>query len=257
MKKAPFFIIVVIIFVLSCTNPGDPEKVLARARKYHRQGNYEKALQDHIWFHNNALKYKPSLYGIRLSFALLDWIELGKKYPKAHNELINIRMQKTELIKNKRGSLELFHDVKSINKYLNESRRTVALYRNMIDCDFELAKKCYRLAKDDLIAHQEFELCNRLMDVPMFIIRDMRKILDQNISIYKTNQWADEAHLEWTIKYYLEEAEYTLIVLVKNNRFVEAKRFLAEASEDIDIVRIKTGLADLKNKYIENQLPAG
>ncbi|MCD6585828.1 MAG: hypothetical protein J7K96_08720 [Desulfobacteraceae bacterium] len=252
MKKISFLIFGLIVFALSCSDPGDPEKVLARARQHFRQGNYEKSLQDHIWFHHNALKYKPSLYGIRLSFALLDWIELGKKYPKAHNELINIRIKKTKQIKNKRGTLELFHDVKSINKYLNESQRTVALLKEMVNCDFELAKKCYRLTKDDLIAFQEFELCNRLMKAPMFIVRDMRKRLDQNIQIYKTNQWADEAHLKWTIQYYLEEAEYTLIVLIKNNRFVEAKKFLLEASKNIDIARIKEGLTRLRNKYIEN-----
>jgi hypothetical protein len=32
------------------------------------------------------------------------------------------------------------------------------------------------------------------------------------------------------------------------NRFVEAKRFMAEASKDIDIARIKSGLADLRIK---------
>lgn len=257
MKKTALMIVVVMIFVLSCSDPGDPEKVLARARKYYQQGNYEKALQDHIWFHNNALKYKPSLYGIRLSFALLDWIELGKKYPKAYNELIDIRNRKADHIKNKRGTLEMFHDVKSINTYINENQRTVELYKKMTVCDFDLAKQCYCLAKDDLIAHQEYELCSQMMEAPMFIIRDMRKLLDQNIAIYKTNQWADKAHLEWTIKYYLEETEFTLIVLVNNRRFVEADRFLAQASEDIDIARIKSGLADLKNKYMPKPSTAG
>ncbi len=250
MKKTAFLIIVVMICACSCADPGDPEKVLARARKYFQQGEYEKALQDHIWFHDNALKYKPSLYGIRITFALLDWIELGQKYPKAHNELIDIRNRKADLIKTRHGTLELFHDVQSINKYLNDRQKTIDLYKDMTVCDFELAKRCYCVAKEDLIVYQEFGLCNRLMDVPMFIIRDMRQILDQNIQIYKTNQWADEAHLEWTIKHYLKEAEFTLIVLVKNKRFIEADRFLAEASEGIDIARIKSGLADLKNKYM-------
>ncbi len=252
MKKTSFFIIVMIMFVSSCSNPGDPEKVLARARKYFQQGNYEKALQDYIWFHNNALKYKPSLYGVRLSFALLDWIELGKKYPKAHNALIDIRNRKTDLIKKGHGTLELFHDVKSINKYLYETKRTVDLYKEMTVCDFELAKRCYCLAKNDLIAHQEFEICNQFMKAPLFIVRDMRQMLDKNIEIYKTNQWADEAHLEWSIQHYLKETEYTLIVLVKNKRFVEANQFLVDASKDIDIARIKTGLSDLKDKYMTN-----
>jgi hypothetical protein len=252
MKKNPFLIFALIVFALSCSDPGDPEKVLARARKYFRQGNYEKALQDHIWFHNNALKYKPSLYGIRLSFALLDWIELGKKYPKAHNKLIDIRIENTEQIKNKHGTLELFHDVKSINKYLNENGKTIALYKEIVDCDFELAKKCYDLAKEDLISHEEFGLCNRFMKAPLFIVRDMRQMLDKNIKIYKTNPWADEVHLAWTKKHYLKEAEYTLIVLVKNNRFAEAERFLLEASKDIDIAKIRDGLTRLRNKYMKN-----
>ena len=257
MKKTTFLIIIVMIFTCSCSDPGDPEKVLARARKYYQQGNYEKALQDHIWFHDNALKYKPSLYGVRLSFALLDWIELGRKYPKAHNELIDIRNRKADLIKKKRGTLELFHDVQSINTYLNESAKTVVLYKEMTDCDFELAKQCYCLAKEDLIAQQEFELCNQMMEAPMFIGRDMRKLLDQNITIYKTNQWADEKQLEWTIKHYLEEAEFTVIVLVKNSRFIEADRFLAKAGKNIDIARITSGLTDLKNQYLKNKLPNG
>ncbi|MDA3897634.1 MAG: hypothetical protein PF482_15980 [Desulfobacteraceae bacterium] len=250
MKKSALLIIVMIFFALACSDPGDPEKVLARARKYYQQGNYEKALQDHIWFHDNALKYKPSLYGVRLSFALLDWIELGRKFPKAHNALIDIRNRKADLIKKKRGTLELFHDVQSINTYLNESAKTVVLYKEMTDCDFELAKQCYCLAKEDLIAKQEFELCNQMMEAPMFIGRDMRKLLDQNITIYKTNQWTDEKQLEWTIKHYLEETEFTVIVLVKNSRFIEADRFLAKAGEDIDIARITSGLADLKNQYL-------
>jgi len=156
MKKSALLIVVVMIFVWSCSDPGDPEKVLARARKYYQQGKYEKSLQDHIWFHDNALKYKPSLYGVRLTFALLDWIELGRKYPKAHNELIDIRNRKADQIKNKQGTIELFHDVKSINKYLHEIPKTIDLYKDMTICDFKLAKQCYCLAKADLITAQEF-----------------------------------------------------------------------------------------------------
>ena len=243
------------VLFLGCERAPDPEKVLARARKYYRQGQYEKALQDHIWFHENALTHKPSLYGVRLSFALIDWIELGRKYPKAHNALIDLRNRKADLLRNRQGTPELFHDVKSINKYLYESQKTVELYKEMTDCDFDLAKQCYDLAKDELIAHGEFTLCNRMMAAPLFIVRDMRKMLDQNIQIYRSSQWADKAHLDWSISHYLQEAEQTVIVLAENDRLVEAKRFLAEADDKIDIARIRTGIADLENKYITAQSP--
>jgi len=82
MKKTLFLIVIVfilcgILFAVSSTDPGDPEKVLARARSYRLSGQFEKALQDHIWFHENALKHKPALYGVRLSFALQEWVNLG------------------------------------------------------------------------------------------------------------------------------------------------------------------------------------
>lgn len=240
---------VCMLLLLGCDRLPDPEKVLARARKYYRQGQYEKALQDHIWFHENALTCKPSLYGVRLSFALIDWIELGRKYPKARNALIDLRNRKADLLKKRQGTPELFHDVTSINKYLHETRKTVDLYKELTDCDFDLAKQCYDLAKDELIAHGEFTLCNRMMAAPLFIVRDMRNMLDRNIQIYRSSQWADKAHLDWSIAHYLREAEQTVIVLAENDRLVEAKRFLADAADKIDIARIRTGIADLENKY--------
>jgi hypothetical protein len=245
-----FFILCGILFAVSSVDPGDPEKVLARARSYRLSGQHEKALQDLIWFHDNALKHKPALYGVRLSFALQEWADLGQTYPNAKQSLIQIRDRKTDMIKNGNNSLELFHDVESINRYLNESQKTVDLMKDLTVRDFKLAKRCYGLAKNDLIAFEEFELCNRLMDVPMFIARDMKTLLNQNIKIYKTTAWADEAHLDWSIHYFLEEAESVLIVLTKNKRFLEAERFLTEAGKDITIARIQTGLADLRTIYL-------
>ena len=246
-----------ILFFWGCDRPPDPEKVLDRARKFHRQGAYEKALQDHIWFHDNAVKYKPSLYGVRLSFALIDWIELGKKYPDAHNALIDIRNTKADLIKNDQGTPALFHDVAAINHYLYDRQRTVDLYKELIDIDFDLAKQCYDLAKSDLIALHEFKICNRMMPSPVFIVRDMQAMLDKNIEIYKSTQWADNAHLEWTIAHFLEEAEATLMVLSKNNRFAEAERFLTDAAKGMDMARIRSGLEDLRHQYAPSRNISG
>ena len=257
LKKSLVLITVGIVFLLGCDRPPDPEKVLARARKFHRQGAYEKALQDHIWFHDNALKYKPSLYGVRLSFALIDWVALGEKYPDAHNALVDIRNRKTGLIQNSQGSPGLFHDVAAINHYLNDRQKTVDLYKELIHVDFDLAKQCYDLAKSDLIAFQEFQICNRMMPSPVFIVRDMRNMLKKNIEIYKSTQWADNTHLEWTIAHFLEEAEATLLVLAKNNRFAEAHRFLADAAKGIDMARIRSGLEDLRHKYAPSRDTSG
>ncbi len=63
-------------------NP-DPQDILAQAKQDTASGRYEDALAKHLWFHENALEYRSSLYGVRLSFALGDWTKLSHVYPLA------------------------------------------------------------------------------------------------------------------------------------------------------------------------------
>ena len=71
-------------------NP-DPSAILHEARADRRAGRFADALTKHVWFHENALKYVPSLSGVRLSFALTYWMELGAVYPAALRKLKRIR----------------------------------------------------------------------------------------------------------------------------------------------------------------------
>jgi hypothetical protein len=61
---------------------GDP---LDDARRLAADGKFEQALQKRIWLHDHVLETHPNYYGVRLSFALAEWVELGKEYPKAQS----------------------------------------------------------------------------------------------------------------------------------------------------------------------------
>ncbi|MDX1982468.1 MAG: hypothetical protein SFV51_19490, partial [Bryobacteraceae bacterium] len=61
----------------------DPRQILAGARLDARQGDYAEALQKYLWFHHHALEHDMALSGVRLSYALNEWWELGKAYPPA------------------------------------------------------------------------------------------------------------------------------------------------------------------------------
>ena len=43
---------------------------------------YELALQKHVWFHEES-KSSSGMAGVRLSYAISNWVELGNKYPPA------------------------------------------------------------------------------------------------------------------------------------------------------------------------------
>ena len=67
------------------SNP-NPDKILREAQDDARAGRYPDALAKHVWFHENALTYAPAMYGVRLSFALSYWVNLGNLYPPARTK---------------------------------------------------------------------------------------------------------------------------------------------------------------------------
>lgn len=109
--------------------PPDLHKFLREAREDRNAKRYDLALKKHIWFHQNALKYKPSFYGVRLSFALYDWLDLSKVYPPALLKLKEARNQAGNNVKNGMNAQAFFHDFQAINGVLREREQTVELFK--------------------------------------------------------------------------------------------------------------------------------
>ena len=104
-----------------------PSDILSSARADKQHGRFERALAKHIWYHDNALKHQRSQYGVRLSFALGDWLELAQLYPPAKAAFLHTR-DKTETAFREHPDPNLFHDLSSMNRYLKEDNRTVDLF---------------------------------------------------------------------------------------------------------------------------------
>src|SRR5215204_5388143 len=106
----------------------DPDKIFTEAKSDAARGRYSDALAKHVWFHHHALKYQPSLYGVRLSFALGAWRDLGAAYPPALDKLKSVRDDTEKAVREGSGTREAFHDFVSINKTLFENDRTRDLF---------------------------------------------------------------------------------------------------------------------------------
>jgi hypothetical protein len=145
----------------------DPRAALNDAQSFALQGRYEEALQKHLWFHENALKYAPAMTGVRLSFALMYWIQLGEKYPKARQALVSIRDRDTQECTGGKGSFALFMDVAGINRALKEEPKTVELFKTLHAKNPELAQKCYHVAEPYLVAQHEYRICSAYIADPL------------------------------------------------------------------------------------------
>ena len=139
----------------------DMQKILKDATDFMNKGQYEEALQRHIWYHNHALEYDQGQTGVRLSFALADWIELGRHYPRAKQAMVEIRDRDTAKILSGGGSFNLFMDVHGINQYLGEDDATYALFKSIEQSDPQLAGQCYFVMESMLAQKGEYETCRK------------------------------------------------------------------------------------------------
>ena len=164
---------VVIAGWLPPENPS-PRQILEEAREDARSGRYEDALQKHLWFHNNALKYDRAFYGVRLSFALSDWQKLGHKYPEALRSLEEIRDIAGENVRAGVNYYDSFNDFEAINEILGEEEKTIQLFRWLDTNQQARAKNVYRIAQPSLVRAKEYELCGKYIDPENSYLRYVR-----------------------------------------------------------------------------------
>lgn len=161
--RLPSVILILILAAGSCYAEDDAERALADARRLAEQGQYEGALAKHVWFHEHALNIRPSYYGVRLSFALSDWMQLGEKFPKALETLRSIRDSDVAKLSAGKATRELFHDVASINQHLGEFTSTVALFKRLDESNETFAASVYDFAEESLLEAHEYELAKKYL----------------------------------------------------------------------------------------------
>lgn len=147
------------------TAPIDVSQILNEAREDRHANRFDQALQKHIWFHRNAIKHQIGMYGVRLSFALSDWLELAKIYPPALEALeAEAADAEQRVLAGDINRVELFHDMISINRTLNQNAKSVALFKQVDATDPRDAKMMLHYVKQQLLNAKEYELMRKHID---------------------------------------------------------------------------------------------
>jgi hypothetical protein len=191
---------------------------------------YEEALSELVWFHENALKEEPGLYGVRLSFALAYWMELAEVFPKAREILEEIRNKKTiELIEGK-GDYDLFHDVISINEVLNHQMQTHALFLKLKVSNPTLAESCAKLALPAIVKTKDYKTAIEYLPEPKVSIEKLSNNLNEHINeLNKFPRQHRSAIRNAHVKNYAENVQLIVAVLNGLGQPSEAKNVTSMA----------------------------
>jgi hypothetical protein len=136
-------------------------KILDDARNLTKAGEYEKALQRHMWYHDHAADAGHGGSSVLATFGFSDWIHLGEEYPKAKQVLVEIRDTDAEKLFNGTGTSDTFMDMQSINRTLKDDDRTISVFHEVEKRHPELANHCYFFAQTELVRRGEYQLCKK------------------------------------------------------------------------------------------------
>ena len=241
----------------------DVNKIWNDAKDLMEQGKYEDALQRHLWYFNHALEYDQGQTGVRLSFALSQWVELGRRYPKAKQALVEIRDRDTQLLASGQGYANLFSDVNSINNYLGQDDATLALFKTMYQTDNRLAKECYFWAENLLIQHGEYELLLNCIGDPQARFESARQGFAMQI---QSQQRMAELRKQYpapplpggafrppdmgqlATNNFVGQVCKLVEILVATGHQADAEKIRDQAMTVLDDVRLKSAVSDAENK---------
>ena len=145
----------------------DMQAYLNETQELVRQQRYAEALERFVWFHDHALEHNPGMAGVRLSFALSYWKNLGDVYPPAKQSMIDMRDRKTRQLQDNRGNAALFQDVAELNRTLGEDAKTVRLFQGIDKTNPSLAAECWWFARLAVFREKQYDLAKKYVKSPL------------------------------------------------------------------------------------------
>ncbi|MEM1228246.1 MAG: hypothetical protein AAGJ40_21360 [Planctomycetota bacterium] len=195
------------------------------------RGRYETALAKHVWYHENALTLGTGQGGVRLSFALSAWLELGEVYPPALKKMREVRDETESRIRDEnrvRVSFGDFHDFVALNRTLRDEQRTANTFAWLDQNDAEDAQRVFLVAKPSLIKQKNYQLYLKYTDLNNAVDR-IGENYERGIQLAEERFGKD--YRDHTEKTFLNASTTLVAVLVKSDQPEDAKRIAEQFRE--------------------------
>lgn len=221
------------------TPPGDMRAYLNRTRQLVRQRRYQEALDRFLWFDEHALGYDPGMSGVRLSFALLYWKELGDAYPSAKQAMIDMRDRKTRQLKEGRGNAALFQDVAALNRTLGENVKTVRLLEEISKTDAALAAQCWPHARDAVFLEKQYEIARKYIPSPLKEYAREKVRYDEKVALYENPRMGGPHFQEWNENHFVEACLQLIELAIFTGDKEAAQEIRKRAASVVDDPRLR------------------
>lgn len=179
---------VLLVTLTTSARADDMQQYLVDTNKMIRAGEHKEALERCLWFHEHALEHDPGMSGVRLSFALSYWKNLGEVYPPAKVAMVEVRDRVTKEVTAKTDQFALFQETAALNRTLNEDDKTVALFELIDQTQPKSARQYWFAAKDVVIAAKKYDLAKKYMGTLAEAFDRIKENYNLNVKLYDNPQ---------------------------------------------------------------------
>jgi hypothetical protein len=233
-------------------------------------GQYEDALQ-------RCLSFQRQLKGDQTLTPLLsDWVELGRRLPKARQSLIEIRDRDARAFARDQGTFKLFQELCDLNDALGDDEATIALFKGIRQNHPSQAEEWYLFVEPVLVRHGEYQLCLECIGNPQtrfnvycYTFRQLQALYEgmserskeTRRKMEEFNQQPDrpplpsypqintgEMGLKNTRDNYANEVRRLIEILVGTGHQEEAAKIRNEAVAVLDDPRLQSAVRDAEEK---------
>jgi hypothetical protein len=235
--------------------PIDLEDISDDIRDDIRSEDYKQALAKRIWLHQHALEVNESYFGVRLSFYLSAWSDLGKKYPPAKTLLRYAAYHAEELLFNDpKDAFTVAHEYKAINRALGREDQSAGFFRWLDKNHPKEASLLFRLFQEELIQFELFSLYNDYVSPNL----DYSRLVSSYAWTVHNSQRAPQddeeqrlASLEYGTETFIFQVSRLVAILAMHNRMDEAQIIVKKAMLELDSREFSLSL----NNALEGKLP--
>ena len=214
----------------------DPHAILNEARADKEARRYDVALAKPVWFFDHALEHEEALYGVRLSFALADWEELGNAYPPAMAKLKEYRDRARKDVEEGKNAFESFHDMVGINRVLKDEAGTHEVFAALDEKKPDEARRVYDIAQPALVKVKAYKLCGKYLspEAELASAREQYKHLKEFSE--KQTGFAQASLLASAKQTFTQDVGTLIALLVLNDRRDEAEQIAKTVRAESDDV---------------------
>lgn len=256
----------VILFEHSMSH--DPNLAPMELNELIHHGRYAEALQLCHSFHDLM---KNSF----VTVIIPEWIELGRRFPQAREDLIEIRDHDLREFSQGRGYSDLFGEVNVINNGLHQDDSTYALFKTIREKDPELALECFSYVEGLLVAKGQYQWCYDHMGDPQAVFDSLRQNMGQHLANQRrmaelhqetaqrmetfnrqqgrTNLWSQPDYASSGLKRFANDSfiggtRQLIEILVATNHKADAEKIRDQAVAILDDPQLQSAVSDAEQK---------